>query len=80
MDLQNKKILIIGAGISGFSAAKISKKFGANVTLSDAKNESDLKFNFDELRNLKINLNFGKQNENFSRCTIANSNFTSRFK
>ena len=50
MDFQNKNVLVIGAGISGFAAAKVSKKFGANVTLSDAKNESDLKYNFDELR------------------------------
>ncbi|MBQ6975104.1 MAG: hypothetical protein IJQ16_00940, partial [Selenomonadaceae bacterium] len=43
MELQNKKVLVIGAGISGFAAAKIAKKFGADVTLSDAKNESDFK-------------------------------------
>jgi UDP-N-acetylmuramoylalanine--D-glutamate ligase len=55
---------VIGAGISGFAAAKVTKKFGANVTLSDSKNESDLKYNFDELRNLGINLNFGAQTEN----------------
>ena len=58
------KILVIGAGISGFAAAKIAKKLGADVTLSDAKNESDIKYNFDELRNLGINLTFGKQSEN----------------
>ena len=63
MEFQNKNVLVIGAGISGFAAAKVTKKFGANVTLSDAKNESDLKYNFDELRNLGINLSFGKQTE-----------------
>lgn len=64
MEFQNKNILVIGAGISGFAAAKIAKKFGVNVTLSDAKNESDLKYNFDELRELGINLSFGAQTEN----------------
>jgi UDP-N-acetylmuramoylalanine--D-glutamate ligase len=64
MEFQNKNILVIGAGISGFAAAKIAKKFGANVTLSDAKNESDLKYNFDEMRQLGINLSFGAQTEN----------------
>ena len=64
MELTNKNVLVIGAGISGFAAAKISKKFGANVTLSDAKNESDLKYNFDELREVGVNLIFGKQTEN----------------
>lgn len=63
MEFQNKNVLVIGAGISGFAAAKVTKKFGANVTLSDSKNESDLKYNFDELRNLGINLKFGAQTE-----------------
>ena len=64
MEFANKNILVIGAGISGFAAAKISKKFGANVTLSDAKNESDLtKYNFDELRTVGINLKFGAQTD-----------------
>ncbi len=63
MDLKNKNVLVIGAGISGFAAAKVAKKFGAKVTLSDAKQESEIKFDFSELRNLKINLSFGSQNE-----------------
>lgn len=61
MELQGKKVLVIGAGISGFAAAKVAKKFGADVILSDAKNESDLKYNFDELRERGINLKFGIQ-------------------
>lgn len=64
MDFKNKKIFVIGAGISGFAAAKIAKKFGAEVTLSDAKFEQDIKFDFSELRELGINLIFGKQTEN----------------
>lgn len=63
MDFKDKKILVIGAGISGFAAAKIAKKFGASVILSDAKNESDLKFDFSELRNAGIELIFGAQDE-----------------
>jgi len=43
MELQGKKVLVIGAGISGFAAAKVAKKFGADVILSDAKNESEFK-------------------------------------
>ncbi len=63
MNFENKKILVIGAGISGFAAAKIAKKFGAEVILSDAKEEKDLKFDFSELRELGINLKFGKQTD-----------------
>ena len=64
MNLENKNVLVIGAGISGFAAAKVAKKFGANVTLSDAKLEADIKFDFSQLRGLGINLSFGKQEEN----------------
>ncbi|MBR1858223.1 MAG: UDP-N-acetylmuramoyl-L-alanine--D-glutamate ligase [Selenomonadaceae bacterium] len=63
MDFINKKVLVIGAGISGFAAAKIAKKFGADVTLSDSKAEVDLKYNFGELRELDIKLQFGKQTD-----------------
>ena len=64
MEFENKNVLVIGAGISGFAAAKIAKKFGADVTLSDAKAEADLtKYDFSELRSLEINLIFGPQSE-----------------
>ena len=63
MELKNKKVLVIGAGISGFAAARVAKKFGASVVLSDAKNEADIKFDFSELRKLGIELKFGKQTD-----------------
>lgn len=63
MDLSGKKILVLGAGISGFAAAKNAKKLGARVILSDAKNETDLKYDFRELKSLGIELAFGAQNE-----------------
>ena len=63
MQFEGKKILVIGAGISGFAAARIAKKFGAEVALSDSKAESDLKYDFSELRQLKIDLKFGKQTD-----------------
>ena len=50
MDLSGKKVLVIGAGISGFAAAKLAKRFGAQVVLSDAKREQDIKYDFAELR------------------------------
>lgn len=61
MDLKGKRVLVIGAGISGFAAAKIAKKLGAAVTLSDAKQEADIKEDFSEMRALGVVLVFGKQ-------------------
>ena len=63
MDLTGKKVLIIGAGVSGFAAAKITRRLGAQVTLSDAKNEADLDYDFEELRDMGIKLVFGPQSE-----------------
>lgn len=67
MDLANKNVLVIGAARSGIAAAKIAKKFGAEVVLSDAKQEQEINFDFDELRGLGIELRFGKQTEELLR-------------
>lgn len=56
MDLANKKVLVIGAARSGIAAAKIAKKFGASVILSDAKENLDAKISGIEIR-------LGKQTE-----------------
>ena len=63
MDLSGKKVLVIGAGISGFASAKLAKSFGAEVVLSDAKEEADIKYDFQELRDKGIELVFGPQQE-----------------
>ncbi len=60
-DFHEKHILIVGAGISGFAAAKILQKLGANVTLTDAKNDDAIKENLACLRARGIKLVFGRQ-------------------
>ncbi|HWR56948.1 MAG TPA: NAD-binding protein, partial [Negativicutes bacterium] len=39
MDLSGKRVLVMGAGISGVAVAKIAKRLGAQVALSDTKPE-----------------------------------------
>ena len=56
MDLVNKKVLVVGAARSGIAAAKIAKKMGASVILSDAKEDLNV-----EIAGVKIRL--GKQTE-----------------
>ncbi len=63
MELQDKTMLVIGAGISGFAAAKMAKSMGARVILSDAKAESEIKQDFSELRQEGIELVFGPQKD-----------------
>lgn len=63
LDFTGKKVLVIGAGVSGFAAAKLARKMGAQVVLSDAKDEKDIKYDFGELRERGIGLAFGHQSE-----------------
>ena len=56
-------MLVIGAGVSGFAAARIGRQFGAAVTLSDAKAEQDIHADFQPLRDLGVELVFGPQDE-----------------
>ncbi len=58
-----KHMLVVGAGVSGTAAALIGRKFGAEVTLSDAKAEKDLKEDFAPLRAAGVRLVFGPQEE-----------------
>lgn len=61
MDLSGKKVLVVGAGISGNAAAKLCKKFGASVTLSDSKHEAELSCDITELRDAGIEIKLGEQ-------------------
>ncbi|MCR5175400.1 MAG: UDP-N-acetylmuramoyl-L-alanine--D-glutamate ligase [Anaerovibrio sp.] len=61
MDFMGKKVLVIGVGISGNAVAKIAKKMGADVTLSDSKAEADITYDLQELRDAGVKLVFGKQ-------------------
>ena len=63
MELQGRTMLVIGAGISGFAAAKMAKSMGARVILSDAKEEAELDHDFTELRRQGIELVFGPQKD-----------------
>ena len=63
MDFANKKLVVIGAGISGIAAAKLAKKSGATVCLSDAKEESAIKYDLEELRASGIEVVLGPQTE-----------------
>ena len=63
MDFRDKKVIVLGAGISGFAVAKLAKQFGAKVILSDAKEEDQIKYNLNELRVHGIEVLLGKQEE-----------------
>ena len=52
MDLSNKRVLVCGMARSGIAAAKLLAKLGAQVTISDMKDEASFGDSLDELRAL----------------------------
>lgn len=63
MDLTNKKVIVVGAGISGFAAAKLAKKLGADVVMSDADENVEQKHDLRPLRDAGIKIVLGRQTE-----------------
>ena len=69
MSYHNQSALVIGAGISGFAAAKYLAAQGARVVLSDAKDETDAERDpltqqhIEDLRAQGITCVFGAQRE-----------------
>ena len=69
MSYDNQSALVIGAGISGFAAARYLAAAGARVTLSDAKDEADAEKDaltqkhIEDLRTQGISCVFGAQRE-----------------
>jgi UDP-N-acetylmuramoylalanine--D-glutamate ligase len=60
---KNKKILVLGAAISGISVARILAGLGAAVTLSDAKEADKLKHDIAGLAEAGVALALGRQDE-----------------
>ncbi len=64
MDLKNQKVLVLGLSKSGIAAAKLAKKRGADVFLTEGKTEVN-KDNVAELEALGIHVEFGGHSEEF---------------
>src|SRR6266852_5207578 len=63
MDLQGKRVLIVGLGKSGVAAAHFLQERGARVTVSDAKPESQLGKEIPELLDRGIAVETGGHGE-----------------
>lgn len=62
MKIENKKVLVIGAGKSGLSSAKFLKSKGAFVTVNDIKSERELEKEVIEMKNNNIPYVLGEHN------------------
>lgn len=60
MEFKGKTILVLGAGISGISVAKILRGYGANVTLSDAKSAEKISHDLSGLTASGVTLSLGR--------------------
>lgn len=58
MELRNKKVLVIGLGISGISTIKALNKLGAQISVSDTKEENQLKDILQEISHIKFDSYF----------------------
>lgn len=63
MIFQNKKVLVLGAGISGTSVAAVLRQQGAVVTLNDEKSAEKFNKDFSQLIDLGVVLALGYQDE-----------------
>lgn len=63
MQFKEKKIVILGAGISGIGVAGILQQLGANVILNDAKPAEKIKQDFSGLETQGVKMIFGMQDE-----------------
>ena len=68
MDLSNQKVLVVGLGISGVAAAKLAKRFGAEVVVSDSKEEEKLGDEVKQLRDAGIEVVCGPQSNELLEC------------
>lgn len=59
----NKKIVVLGAGVSGISVADILQQLGAKVTLSDAKPAHEIAKDLSQLKTRGVSLALGQQTE-----------------
>lgn len=63
MEWKDKRVLVVGAGVSGIAAAVLARSLGAQVCLSDAKEEKDVKCDLRPLYEAGVAVAFGAQEE-----------------
>ncbi|WP_110953222.1 UDP-N-acetylmuramoyl-L-alanine--D-glutamate ligase [Anaerosinus massiliensis] len=63
MNFANKKVVVLGVGISGNAVARVAKELGATVILSDANEQIAQKYDLDTLKKCGIQVELGAQDE-----------------
>ncbi|MBP2653094.1 MAG: murD [Firmicutes bacterium] len=63
MEFKGKKVLVLGAGISGIAVARIIQNLKAEVILSDTKHKNEIKHDLNSLTDAGVRLALGPQDE-----------------
>lgn len=66
MEIKNKKILVLGLGITGISTIKTLYNLGAEIIISDNKSYEDLENILKELSHIPMECHFNSEDFNFS--------------
>ena len=64
MNIRNNSITVLGLGKSGLAAAKLAKKMGADVFVSDSSTSDDIKKSKDILTSIGIEVEIGRHSDN----------------
>ncbi len=70
LEINNKKISIIGAVRSGLGAAKLAKQLGAVPFVSDTGSEENLRSSIENLQNENIDFEINKHSEKVFDCDL----------
>ena len=70
MNLRDKKVLVMGIGISGVSTIRALDKLGAKIIISDMKTETELKEILKELQDINLESYLGKKEIDLSRIQL----------
>lgn len=70
MEIKNKRILILGLGISGLATIKALDKLGAKISASDRKTESELSDIIGEIENSHVELYLGARRPNLRNIDL----------
>lgn len=62
MYLKNKKVLVLGLGISGLSTVKALDKLGAQIVVSDTKTEEELSSFFENIKDINVEKHINTNN------------------
>ena len=73
INIKGVNITVIGLGRSGKSAARLGKKLGANILISDSSSDSDVIERGKKLSTMGITVETGGHSEKFTILIFASS-------